>query len=601
MNDLFIESDNDDFKINENYIKSNNSTKILTTTPVIQNINSPIIKSPILFKHINENNLKDIKSSNSENNVENSNFTEQSAKERAKEKLAKIRKTRPKSSKSLANISIVKKELHKSLTLNINKPDISQKLILPDNKYILIVGDIHGDFDKFFKPLVQAGFIKSYKYVYKENDEIKNESDKLNINDELDEDINENKNDKLDINENKLTKNDEDKELNKNDKNENENSNLNINKSDKLNINKNKSDKLDINEKENDKSNINKEIIDIIYEYSDTPPLTNKVIYLGDFIHHCKNINHIKILKYLIDICNKFKNNIEFVLGNHEIAEILMYYNIENFELCHYTLLEESKICQKCNEYKMIMENFMNYLLLQNNLLMKEYPDFIVSHTKHFTSKPVELKNCLIAATKYGQIGNKVSPRLRRSYTTIPYYFIHDENYKKLMEKYNKEHMPSLENLSIYKNEVNDVVKEVYEKYVKHIEIGNKYYLNLFDEYIHNLIKNGNKIKDSNTLINKDSNKIKDSETFKNLINKKYYEIFKFDMCGTRASGIELADIIVYPKIQIIGHDPIEAIYNDCNYIYNDCNDSWLIYSLDDTELFTLSQVYKNMYAYRFK
>ena len=81
-------------------------------------------------------------------------------------------------------------------------------------------------------------------------------------------------------------------------------------------------------------------------------------------------------------------------------------------------------------------------------------------------SKLIELKNCLIAATKYGQIGNKISPRprLRRNCITVPYYFTHDDNYKKLMEKYNKENIPSSENFDTYKNEVDTVIKEIYEK-----------------------------------------------------------------------------------------------------------------------------------------
>lgn len=41
------------------------------------------------------------------------------------------------------------------------------------------------------------------------------------------------------------------------------------------------------------------------------------------------------------------------------------------------------------------MNKFVEFLKTQNNLLIKEYPEFVCSHTKHFNICPALLDDCL--------------------------------------------------------------------------------------------------------------------------------------------------------------------------------------------------------------
>ena len=258
------------------------------------------------------------------------------------------------------------------------------------NKFI-IVGDIHSNFIKFFEPLKQANIIKDY-IIY---------PDKIEYTFVDSDNVLENENDILDIktNSNSITKSES--ELKTNLKSESE-----------LKTNLKTESELKTT------SNTNTTI---------KPTAT--VIYLGDFIHR-GNENQIFILDALVDICNKYPDNVKFVLGNHEIAECNYYLNRSNNDLFQSSTLYEHEICKKCPEYSRIMRKFIDFLKTRNNLLKIEYPNFIISHTFHFNLFPGKLQDCLSNSMRYGKSPRSLRPKLLRY--SLPVYFTYKSKYDPL-------------------------------------------------------------------------------------------------------------------------------------------------------------------------
>ena len=270
------------------------------------------------------------------------------------------------------------------------------------NNSIIIVGDIHGDFDKLFLPLIQAGIIKNY------NVEPTNKPQDLQT--------------------------------------------LKIN-----NITSYETD-LKITWKANEKLS------------------SNKVIYIGDFIHHNKNPTHILILSVLVDLITEFPNNIEFVLGNHEISECLNYLGIDNHELFQPSAYLDSKECMKYKNYNEVMNKFINFLKTQNNLLVKEFDDFVISHTKHFKIFPASLNNCLLSIKKYQRRSHALRPSSPR-YNT-PIFFSNANEYKDIKNKYTK---VDINNFDDYTTDFTTYITDNYENYKENVDYGNEHYKEVFD------------------------------------------------------------------------------------------------------------------------
>ena len=352
-----------------------------------------------------------------------------------------------------------------------------------NTKPIIIVGDIHGNFIKFFEPLKQANIIKDYKITVNSNN-----------------------------------------------------------------------------------------ISEINYSFHEVYQATSRVIYLGDFIHRGRDCGQILILESLVDICTRYPNDVNFVLGNHEIAECNYYLNNSYTDLYQLSTLADHNICKEHPNYDLIIKKFMEFLEHHNNLLMLEFPNFIISHTYHFKTIPGNLKSCLNSSKKFSKCTSMVRPKTPRC--RLPSYLNDHPKYLEIKNKYRK---VSLDNYNDYELELNEFINNEYENYVDKTTINIDDVPTLFDEFIHHKL-------------NKDY----------------YYEIFKFDLFGYRTeesltTGIQIS----YNKTQIIGHDKVPKINvdKDKNIIYVDCeNNSWLIYDENENKNEKLSddERFKNFYIYIF-
>ena len=278
---------------------------------------------------------------------------------------------------------------------------------------------------------------------------------------------------------------------------------------------------------------------------------THNVIYLGDFIHRGE-INQMYILDVLVDICNKYPNNVNFVLGNHEVAECNYFLNRNNNDLYQWSIFKDHNICIDCKDYNRIMRKFIDFIKIRHNLLKIEFDDFIISHTIHSKIFPGSLNDCIKASKKWIKAVSAIRPTTPRY--PLPSYFVNHEIYHDITLKYKK---PTINNYDNYVAEKINFIEKEYPNYVNRIELSNENTSELFDEFIHN-----------------------------ELDLKDYYEIFKYDLFGGRAeASISTVITLNYPKLQIVGHDrKNEITYSkEHDLIYCDCeSNSWLIYSNDE-------------------
>lgn len=300
--------------------------------------------------------------------------------------------------------------------------------------------------------------------------------------------------------------------------------------------------------------NIYNDHIDYSFVENKNEKPTSEVIYVGDFIHRGDE-NQMFILDALIDICNKYPDNVKFVLGNHDIAECDYYLEHTNADLFQFSTITDHNICKECPQYANIMKKFINFLKTKKNLLKIEYPEFIISHTVHSKLIPSNLESCINNSMKFYKTVSMIRPKTPRY--KLPPYFTNKPEYLAITNKYKK---LTLKNYDEYSKSIKDFIIKEYPNYVKHIEEGNEHTNELFDDFIHH-----------------------------ELNIDYYYEIFKYDLFGNRSeTGLTSSIGIKYPKLQIIGHDVQEEInYNKtnniiwCDSLYN----SWLIYSNSDLSL----------------
>lgn len=313
--------------------------------------------------------------------------------------------------------------------------------------------------------------------------------------------------------------------------------------------------------------NIQNNIIEYTFVENSKP--TSTVIYLGDFIHR-GNENQILILDALINVCNKYPNNVKFVLGNHDIAECEYFLEHINPDLFQFSTLSDHNICKKCSKYPIIMRSFINFLKNKYDLLKIEYPDFIISHTLHFKLIPSNLQSCISNSMKYSKTNSIVKPKTPRY--KLPPYFTNKQEYINITNKYKK---LTLKNYDEYSNEIKNYIISEYPNYVNHIEKGNNEFIELFDEFIHH-----------------------------ELDISYYYEIFKYDLFGNRTESTLTTSINHnYSKLQIVGHDKQNEINYDKNsniILCDSSSNSWLIYSKSKLNYKKLEGL-NNFYIYEMK
>jgi len=286
------------------------------------------------------------------------------------------------------------------------------------------------------------------------------------------------------------------------------------------------------------------------YKFATDEPIAT-VIYVGDFIHRGTS-NQMYILEALIDICTRYPEHVQFVLGNHEIAECDYYLNQSNFDLFQLSTLCDHIVCKECPDYERIMAMFMEFLRNRSSLLKLEYPEFTVSHTLHFKLAPSDLNAYLLASETFYKNATMVRPRVMKY--KLPIFFTNNQKYLEIAKKYKK---VNLQNFDVYMKEMKEFVAANYQKYIDYLRESNEDYANLFDDFIHS-----------------------------DLALSSYYEIFKFDLFGPRTEpGLSCTSRMEYPGMQIVGHDKQDEIVCRYNVIYCDSVDnSWLIYD-DNTDL----------------
>ena len=291
---------------------------------------------------------------------------------------------------------------------------------------------------------------------------------------------------------------------------------------------------------------------------------TAEVIYVGDFIHR-GGANQIFILDALIDICNKYPDNVKFVLGNHDIAECDYYLEHSNADLFQFSTMVDHNICKQCPQYATTMGKFIDFLKTKKNLLKIEYPEFIISHTIHSKLIPSSLELCIENSMKFCKTASMVRPKTPRY--KLPPYFTNKPEYLAIINKFKK---PTLKNYDEYFKAIKDYITSEYPNYIRHIEEANIYTNELFDEFIHH-----------------------------ELDIAYYYEIFKYDLFGSRSeAGLTSSIGINYPKLQIVGHDRREHIEysKGNNIIWCDClSESWLVYVKNSELNLNLNEKYKKI------